>query len=672
VRGGLGRDLIYRGVDRLPLDLGQEPPLSASGAKPVEPNLIKGTISWRWLGGTVLTGVTSFVLMGVALVAALNDPRQFASLSEASASVSPTAPDSIVFGRKGDRIRPIQEPVATRQVMQVSTVTRQGASDLIKLRPFAKISTTLAGPTDGTAAAKQIPAFDMLHIFGDGGNAAAVAAPSTLDDQFYGAKVQGDVSVKISDFPVAAREVEPASSLSTSEVEQIVRKAAGTKGAQSGPTLAYLDAGPARPDPAALAVRIEVENVSSISKSNTGNDGVGGITEKVVTVPRESELGALLQANGVAAGDAAKVVSALSPLVDVAKLKPGQKIRLAYVLDGANATARLARASVYQDSAHLATVARADNESFVRADEPLTPIDVVVTVNGPTPVPTNGGMPRIYEAVYATALSQQMPKPLVEQLIRILAFDVDLQARIAPGDAMQIFHSLSDPAEKEASDPEILFASLTLGGVTKRFYRFRTGDDGAVDYYDQDGKSAKKFLLRKPVVEAEITSGFGYRVHPILGERILHSGIDYAAARMTPIFAAGDGVIEEAGPNAGYGNFILIRHTNGYETAYGHMTKFATGMKEGVRVRQGQIIGYVGSTGLSTGPHVHFEIRINDTPVDPLRVRLPQGRVLAGDPLHSFEVERARIDTLLGIEQPSQKQLASATQPAPKQVASAK
>jgi murein DD-endopeptidase MepM/ murein hydrolase activator NlpD len=253
-----------------------------------------------------------------------------------------------------------------------------------------------------------------------------------------------------------------------------------------------------------------------------------------------------------------------------------------------------------------------------------------------------------------------MPKPLIDQLIRILAFDVDLQARTAPGDAMEVFHSLADAADKEASDPEILYASLTLGGVTKRFYRFRTGDDGAVDFYDQDGKSAKKFLLRKPVAEADITSGFGYRVHPILHERILHSGVDYAAERNTPIFAAGDGVIEEAGPNAGYGNFILIRHTNGYETAYGHMTRFAKGITQGVRVRQGQVIGYVGSTGLSTGPHVHFEIRINDTPVDPLRVRLPQGRVLGGDLLASFGVERARIDTLLGIDQPAAKQLASA------------
>ena len=182
----------------------------------------------------------------------------------------------------------------------------------------------------------------------------------------------------------------------------------------------------------------------------------------------------------------------------------------------------------------------------------------------------------------------------------------------------------------------------------KRFYRFHTNDDGITDYYDEDGRSAKKFLVRKPLTTGRITSNFGWRVHPILGYRRLHPGVDYAAPRGTPILAAGNGVVERAGPSSGYGNFTLIKHTNGYETAYGHQTAFAKGIAPGVSVRQGQIIGYVGSTGLSTGPHLHFEIRVNGQPVDPLRIRLPRGRVLEGDYLASFERERERIDTLLG------------------------
>ncbi|HVZ21507.1 MAG TPA: M23 family metallopeptidase [Vicinamibacterales bacterium] len=260
--------------------------------------------------------------------------------------------------------------------------------------------------------------------------------------------------------------------------------------------------------------------------------------------------------------------------------------------------------------------------------------------------------------MYETALEQQVPTPLIDEMVRAFAYDVDFTQRAAPGDALEIFHSMPDASDAEAGDGELLYASLTVGGTTKRLYRYRTPDDSIVDYYDEDGHSAKKFLVRKPLtVIARISSQFGWRVHPILGYKRLHPGVDYAAPRGTPILAAGNGVVERAGPSSGYGNFTLIKHTNGYETAYGHQTAFAKGIAPGVTVRQGQIIGYVGSTGLSTGPHLHFEIRVNGQPVDPLRIRLPRGRVLEGDLLASFEKERERIDTLLGNSPggPSQK-----------------
>jgi murein DD-endopeptidase MepM/ murein hydrolase activator NlpD len=192
-----------------------------------------------------------------------------------------------------------------------------------------------------------------------------------------------------------------------------------------------------------------------------------------------------------------------------------------------------------------------------------------------------------------------------------------------------------------------MFASLTVGGETKKFYRFQSPDDGLVDFYDEQGKSAKKFLVRKPVAEGIVRDGFGIRRHPILGYTKMHTGVDWAAPAGTPIYAAGNGVIEKEGWESGYGKFILIRHNNGYETAYGHMTAFARGVDEGTRVRQGQVIGFVGSTGLSTGTHVHFEIRINGRFVDPMRIKLPRGRELAGPMLASFEKERERLDGIM-------------------------
>ena len=198
---------------------------------------------------------------------------------------------------------------------------------------------------------------------------------------------------------------------------------------------------------------------------------------------------------------------------------------------------------------------------------------------------------------------------------------------------------------------DVLYAALTLDGETKRFYRFQTPDDSAVDYYDESGKSAKKFLVRKPVTDGIMRSGYGWRRHPILGYSKMHTGVDWAAPRGTPIYASGNGVIERAGWESGYGKYVRIRHNNGYETAYGHMSAFARGIQPGTRVRQGQIIGYVGSTGLSTGPHVHYEIMVNSRFVDPMRIRLPRGRSLEGPTLANFERERDRVELMMNRQQ---------------------
>jgi murein DD-endopeptidase MepM/ murein hydrolase activator NlpD len=191
-----------------------------------------------------------------------------------------------------------------------------------------------------------------------------------------------------------------------------------------------------------------------------------------------------------------------------------------------------------------------------------------------------------------------------------------------------------------------MFAALITGGETRKYYRFQTHDDGIVDYYDETGKSAKKFLTRKPVADGILRSGFGGRNHPLLGYYKLHTGVDWAAPLGTPIYASGNGTVDKVGWESGYGKYIRLRHANGYETAYGHMTAFARSIQSGARVRQGQVIGYVGSTGLSTGPHVHYEILLNGRFVDPLRVRLPRGRALEGLLLANFEKERDRFEDI--------------------------
>ncbi|MFO1185447.1 MAG: M23 family metallopeptidase [Bauldia sp.] len=628
------------------VDLGDDPPLTPADKTDKTP--VRRAVSLRWLYGTVLTGFTSTFLMGGALFAALSGRQDIVSPTLTSLAPPQTIGPGIGQGGKGDRLRPIVAQVSNRQAVQVSTISRQGDHDLIKLRPFAKISATLS--TEKTFAAK-IPAYDPVKIFA-GTNAGDDfdPGPGEATNQIYGAKVDGEVTIKVTDLPLDGRAVDPFAEFKAAEVEQIVRGAAGLVVVNNvrGGTLAF-DAGPekVREQTAGPGVSIVPENVTQLAKTaGAGSAAAPTPDDRIALVETGQTFRVLLQKNSIIDDDADDIFAALSPHVDLARLKPGQKIRIGYSpadIDGG--TKRPVRVSLYStDNVHQVTVARTDSDAFVRANEPSGLPSIALA--GPTD--NYGPMPRVYDAIYETALEQQVPLPLVQDLIKIFSYEVDFQNRISPGDTIEIFHSLPSPDGAEIAEEGILYASITLNGVTKRFYRFKSPDDGVVDYYDGAGNSAKKFLVRKPISEGEFSSGFGTRRHPVLGYVRQHTGVDWAAPRGTPIMAAGDGVIETIGPSSGYGNFILLKHANGYETGYGHQSAFAKGMAQGVRVRQGQIIGYVGSTGLSTGPHVHFEIRINGNFVDPLRIRLPQGRVLAGSILQGFGKERDRIDTLMG------------------------
>jgi murein DD-endopeptidase MepM/ murein hydrolase activator NlpD len=261
----------------------------------------------------------------------------------------------------------------------------------------------------------------------------------------------------------------------------------------------------------------------------------------------------------------------------------------------------------------------------------------------------------LYASFYALAAKQGIPADLIMQVMRINAPQTDFRQRVRVGDAVELFFDLK--GEDRGIDGEVgdlLATFITAGGTTHKFYRFRSSD-GVVDFYDTDGNTARKFLMRVPVRGADVrlTSGYGLRMHPLLHIAKMHAGEDWACAFGTPIMAAGDGAIVEAGPKGENGNYIRILHANGYETGYAHMSRFATGVHVGVRVRQGQVIGYVGSTGLSSGPHVHFEVWIKNQGdngfhhVNPGTIPASNERQLKGKDLANFKRERARIDDLM-------------------------
>jgi murein DD-endopeptidase MepM/ murein hydrolase activator NlpD len=257
--------------------------------------------------------------------------------------------------------------------------------------------------------------------------------------------------------------------------------------------------------------------------------------------------------------------------------------------------------------------------------------------------------------LYATAQDNKIPDYIVAELTRAFSYDVDFQHQVKPSDTFEVFYG--NPLSGSSSKRKVLhFAQLTLGGKTKTLYRYTTRD-GQTDYYDDNGQSATKSLLKTPVSGARITSGFGMRVHPLLGYSKMHTGIDFGVPYGTPIRAAGSGTVMVAGRHGAYGNTVELSHNDKYETLYGHMSRLAAGIRRGVRVNQGQIIGYVGSTGRSTGPHLHYEIRVHDRPVNPGSVKVAGGRKLTGAELAQFKATKQRVLAMMQVA-PSALQMA--------------
>ena len=237
----------------------------------------------------------------------------------------------------------------------------------------------------------------------------------------------------------------------------------------------------------------------------------------------------------------------------------------------------------------------------------------------------------------------------VVDFAQVFAYDLDFQREVHPGDQFEmVFDVITDERGNVIRRGDVLFAALNGKTVSKSFYRFETPDEKITDYFQANGESSTKFLMKTPINGARISSRFGKRRHPISGFTRLHKGTDFAAPTGTPIYAAGNGVVERASRYGGYGHYIRIRHAKGYKTAYAHLSRYGSGIKSGRSVRQGQVIGYVGSTGASTGPHLHYEVYKNGKAVDVMRLKLPTGRKLAMDPeiYEAFQVERDRIDEI--------------------------
>ncbi len=604
--------------------------------------------------------------MGVALFAAVDGREQLAIPGEAMARAA-TAGETVEAGEptKGGRI--IQTLVPARptdkRVLEVSTLYRDGDRDVVRQRPFAHIKVALAA---NHSSAIDYPDFDPLAIFSDGDARDEDVGTAEATGELYGAEVDSEISLRTTDFPPDGAGLAYAPAMSVEEAEETVRNNGSvlTDGTVQVAALHYVDPqrfaslGPDLDFSAGLNSRVITENVSLASPKPALSRTIE-YAEDVISATEESQIVDLMRSAGYDDIQSSMVSGIFANFNSSSMLRKGDLLRLG--LEQSGEDTRIIRASIYNGSEHKLTVAENDRGFFVRAVEPAN-ADIIVSTLDDNAVPTVSGrdLPRVYDGIYRAALSYGMNVDMTAQIIRLLSANVDFQDRLRPTDRLEAFFSVDEASGQAVEGSELLYVNATFGDTTTRFYRFRNPEDDTIDYYDEEGRSVRQFLLRNPLPNGRFTSSFGMRRHPILGYSRMHAGVDWSAPTGTPIIAAGSGVVESAGwHSGGFGRHTVIRHANGYESTYSHQSRIANGVVPGARVSQGQVIGYVGSTGLSTGPHLHYELSVNGSKVDPMRVRLPDAKSLEGETLALFQQERERIDALLAGEGTAESEVAS-------------
>jgi murein DD-endopeptidase MepM/ murein hydrolase activator NlpD len=626
------------------LDLGNEPPLGLD-LQTDEPADFR-RISIRWLAATVLTALSGASLMGGAVYAALDGEYQFASLPEIARLALKEASDRVSnISAKADRMSLLGEHVTSRQVIRVSTTMRAGDHEVVRVRPFVRIATNLALAPSALAA--DVPPFNPVKLMAD-------ADTERSGEETPQAEPTGDLTIVMRDLTTLSPNTRTVGAVRSDDILMKLREAVENSKADGGKAIAALtQTGFTSQFGGHLAYASEgglpfnlgtknavVENMSTVSKTASEATGGNNWTERTLIVKKGDSVASLLRSIGAEPSDMRGLLSSFGPLGRYNGLKEGQRVRVLLAPGPGNQTVPL-RVSIFSDQAHEASVALSDNGNYVAVEDPHDSTFAKLSDDDDS---DEGKGIRLYQSIYETALKNQVPTPMIDSIIRTFSFDIDLQRRVRAGDAIDILYA----GDENEGQGDVLYASINVGGEPHRYYRYQTSDDGIVDYYDEAGKSAKKFLVRKPLTGGIFRSGFGARNHPLLGFTRMHTGVDWADDIGTPVFAAGNGTVLSADWKGGYGRHIEIQHLNGYVTTYSHLSGFARGIEEGAKVRQGQVIGYIGTTGLSTGPHLHYEVKINGTFVDPMRVKLPRGRELDGKILAGFERERARIDGILG------------------------
>lgn len=352
------------------------------------------------------------------------------------------------------------------------------------------------------------------------------------------------------------------------------------------------------------------------------------LTQTTLTIQSGDNLGPLLQKNGLSGGEAYKVTQAFAKVYDPRNVRVGQSFDLYF------------RGDELQNMTFKPSV-----EKTVFVDRKADSFDAR-EISAEFKYETVAVKATIQNSLYVDATRLGAPDRVVAQFANIYEYSVDFQRDIQPGDEFEMFFEVArDRKGKIIKSGDLLFTSFAPRGNTSQYYLYKDSDNRE-NFYDVDGKTAKRKLRATPINGARLSSSFGSRKHPILGYRKMHAGVDFAAPRGTPILAAGSGTVERANRYGSFGNYIRIRHTDGYKTAYAHLQKFARGVRAGVYVKQDQVIGYVGTTGRSTGPHLHYEVIHNGKKINPRRLSQLSGKPLANSEKEAFSKRRQEINAM--------------------------
>ncbi|RCL03332.1 MAG: membrane protein [Candidatus Tokpelaia sp. JSC161] len=581
-------------------------------------------ISIRWLLVIFLTGLISSSLIGMILLSNGQKERakrpEFLKEEDIKNKIFSSSESEKAKGRRLFQSITTGRSLDDKRKIELSTKQNIGGREIIRTQDFELVNIALA---EKHTPPFHYPQFNTINLFSD------IPESMASSSQIYGRKIETEMTLRTFNFPISSSpsRFETKDSLSENEVKkeiQLIKK-------QMRKNFSFNK-----------DVQIVQENVTIL----TGHSkNIENYSEEIIPLMQHESISNALHRFHYNGTNAQKISDLLKLLTHNKKTNPDSILHLE-IESNQEGVNYIIRANLYEKKRHILSIALNDQNQYIQCDqaEMTHLLKEVMQSNNKLLHIRENELPIVYDAIFQSVLASHLTQTMATNIIRILAHDVDMQSRISSSDSLQIFYPLHQ--EEENNQPEILYISAQFRNKVQRYYRFQSSN-GKIDYYDSEGRNPKKLLMRKPVPNGVFSSPFGARRHPILGYVHIHTGVDWAASRGSPILAAGDGVVTKAEWSGGYGYRTEIQHENGYSSSYSHQTAFAAGIKAGEKVYQGQIIGYVGSSGLSTGPHCHFEIAVNETKVDPMHVQLPHKKSLIGKELKKFQNHRDNIDNLI-------------------------